>query len=356
MLIKKVELTNFRNYKKYEISFSNLNVFIGPNGIGKTNIVESVWMLADGRSWRTRSDIEVVSWDEDFAKIKGEIEQEKTKELELVMQKNNPIKKSPPKLLKINGVKHRLIDLLGEMPAILFSPEEIQIVSGAPNLRRRFLDIMLAQVDRKYALSLLDYTKILKGRNKLLALINRNRGSEEELDFWDEKITVTGKFIIKKRKEAIKFFNEKLTNVYQEISGGKETMKLIYKPTIDEDNYIEFLVGNHQREIEQEITGHGPHRDDLEININSKNLSIFGSRGEFRSAVLALKMLEVDFLEERKGEKPILLLDDIFSELDKERRVHLAKLVKNQQTIITTTDLEHIEKDLQKKAKIVELK
>jgi len=178
-MIQSLELVNFRNYEKYSIDFSDINIFIGPNGAGKTNIVEAVWMMADGRSWRTKSDTEVIAWDKDFAKISAK---EGDKELELILQKNLP-EKTSPKQLKINGVKHRLIDLLGEMPAILFSPEEIQMISGAPNLRRRFLDIMLAQVDRKYTLALLDYTRILKGRNKLLSSIKHGRGKQDELDF-----------------------------------------------------------------------------------------------------------------------------------------------------------------------------
>jgi len=351
-MIKSLELTNFRNYAKYAIDFSDINIFIGPNGVGKTNIIESVWMLADGRSWRTKSDLEVIAWDKDFAKIYGKYGDT---EIELILQKAI-IEKAPPKQLKINGVKHRLIDLLGEMPAILFSPEEIQMVAGAPNLRRRFLDIMLAQVNRKYTLALLDYTRVLKGRNKLLSMIKHGRGKPDELDFWDEKLAVTGKFLIKKRKEAIGIFNRDFSRTYQEISGGKEILKLIYKATVDEEKFEEFLVANRENEIEQEITAHGPHRDDFLIQLDGRNLATCGSRGEERSVVLALKILEIAFLTKEKEERPILLLDDIFSELDSDRRLHLAKIVGNQQTIITTTDLDHIERGLRDKAKIVELK
>lgn len=347
-MIYHLVLTNFRNHKSYKIDFADITIFIGPNGIGKTNIIEAVWMLADGRSWRTKSDLEVISWDEDFAKVSAD------GKMELILQ-NKQEEKVPPKLLKINGIKHRLIDLFGQMPAILFSPEEIQMVNGAPNLRRRFLDICLAQVDRKFALALLDYTRVLKGRNKLLSLIKHGRGKPDELDFWDEKLAIIGVFIIKKRKNLIKFFNQKLSTTYQEISGKKEELKLIYKGTVEENKFLDYLVANRENEINQELTTHGPHRDDFLIDLNGKSLAETGSRGEFRSAVLALKILELKYLQEQIDEKPILLLDDIFSELDSERRVHLAKIVENQQTIITTTDLDHIDKKLRDKAKIVEL-
>ncbi len=348
-MLKHLVLTNFRNYKKYQIEFSDITIFVGENGIGKTNIIEAVWMLADGRSWRTKSDLEVIFWNEDFAKISAD------GKMELVLQ-NKGEDKAPPKLLKINGVKHRLIDLFGQMPAILFSPEEIQMISGAPNLRRRFLDICLAQVDRKFALALLDYTRVLKGRNKLLSLIKQGKGMPDELDFWDEKLALTGIFIIKKRKALIKYFNQKLSVTYREISGKSEELKLIYKETVDEDKFLDYLVANRENEINQELTTHGPHRDDFVINLNGKSLAETGSRGEFRSAVLALKILELKYLQEQIDEKPILLLDDIFSELDAKRRVHLGKIVESQQTIITTTDLDHIDKKLRQKAKIVELK
>jgi DNA replication and repair protein RecF len=187
-------------------------------------------------------------------------------------------------------------------------------------------------------------------------MIKHGRGKPDELDFWDEKLAVTGKFLIKKRKEAIGIFNRDFSRTYQEISGGKEILKLIYKATVDEEKFEEFLVANRENEIEQEITAHGPHRDDFLIQLDGRNLATCGSRGEERSVVLALKILEIAFLTKEKEERPILLLDDIFSELDSDRRLHLAKIVGNQQTIITTTDLDHIERGLRDKAKIVELK
>ncbi|OGD57081.1 hypothetical protein A2V71_02265 [Candidatus Berkelbacteria bacterium RBG_13_40_8] len=349
MSIKHLALTNFRNYEKYAVDFNRINIFIGPNGIGKTNILEAIWFLASGRTWRTNHDDEVIEWGKDFAKISAQITRDsKNIVLELILQDK--------KTFKINSVKKHLIEILGRLPAVIFSPEAIQMIDGAPALRRRFLDILLCQIDKKFTLCLLDYNKILKGRNRLLGDIKFGKSKEDELEFWDEKLVTLGNFLVKKRKEAIKFINESLTGVYQEISGKSETLSIRYKGTIEEEKFGEYLIANREREIEQSATLFGPHRDDFVILLNGKDIASFGSRGEFRSATLALKILELRYLTEEKGEKPILLLDDIFSELDKKRRMHLAKIVENQQTIITTTDLDHIEKELRGKARIVELK
>ena len=354
-MLEHLELQNFRNYEKYSLNFDNLTILVGPNGIGKTNLIEAIWLLAAGRSWRTPHDWETIFWGKDFGKIIiGKKQDEKKKTLELFLQKEN-VNGRPAKLYKLNGVKKRLIELLGEMPAVLFSPEAIQMIDGSPALRRRFLDIMLSQVDKKYALCLLDLNKILRERNKLLFYIKIGKSKEDELEFWDEKLIVLSKFLIKKRKEAIGFFNQRIGEVYQEISGKREELRLRYEASVEEDKFNEHLAAVREREIEQANTLYGPHRDDLEIILAERDITTFGSRGEYRSVVLALKILELEFLEEAKGERPILLLDDIFSELDKNRRMHLAKIVSGQQTIITTTDLDQIERGLREKAKIIEL-
>jgi len=357
MHINHLELINFRNYHKYAIDFNNLTIFIGPNGVGKTNILEAIWLLADGRSWRTVHDNEAICWDEDFAKINASItSNNKTKNIELLLQKQASKNYPQPKMLKINGVKNRLIDLLGQMPAVLFCPETIQMIGGAPGLRRKFLDIMLSQIDHQYALNLLEYQKVVRSRNKLLLMIKLGNGKADELDFWDEKFVDLAKYIIEKREEAIKFFSGIISSFYQEISGTKETLKIKYQPTIDKERIAEYLMGTREREIEQAATLAGPHRDDLLLFLDDKDITTFGSRGEYRSTILALKATELKFFEKTMGETPILLLDDIFSELDKDRRLHLGKIVSRQQTIITTTDLDHIERGLRVKAKIVELK
>lgn len=355
MKILSLKLTNFRNWTDYKLDFNDVTILIGKNGVGKTNILEAVWIMAAGKSWRTSRDSEAVNWDKDLAIIEAKTENTKEYKINLVIQKV-PSKAHPqPKILKINGGKFRLIDLLGHLPAVLFSPESIQILDGAPSLRRRFLDILLAQVDHKYALTLLEFNKILKERNKLLLHIKNKRAKVDELEFWDGKLIELSVKIIEARQKAIKFINKNLPPIYQDISGTKENLKLVYKESVQAEKFREMLAAIQEREIEQTSTLYGPHRDDFSILLDDRDITTFGSRGEYRSALLALKVGELNYLRDKLNESPVLLLDDIFSELDHDRRMHLAKIVEGQQTIITTTDLDHIEKGLRDKAKIVEI-
>lgn len=353
MKINSIKLINLRSWQDYNLEFSDVTILIGPNGIGKTNVVEAVYLAATGRSWRTTHDEEMIYWGQDFSRITLDlVKTDKAEKLELFWQKGE----KPVKQLKLNGVKHRLLDLLGQIPTVLFSPESLELLSGAPTIRRRFLDILLSQTDRYYALNLLEYGKVLRERNKLLGLIKAHRGKPDELDFWDGKLVELGVYIVSKRKDAIKFFNKSLNTDYEKISGKAQKLNLHYKASIETERFADALSAGRERDIEQVSTSHGPHRDDFTINLDSREVASFGSRGEFRSVILALKMAELEYLADVTQEKPILLLDDIFSELDAARRKHLSRIVSGQQTIITTTDLDHIEKKLREKAKIVELK
>lgn len=355
-MLKSLSLENFRNYEKFSLDFEQTTIIVGPNGVGKTNIIEAIYLLSTGRSWRTKHDSEAVRWDKDFTKIQGKISLPKEEELELIIQRI--INPSYPqlKLVKINASKKRLTELLGKMPSVLFSPEELKIVDGTPSLRRRLLDIILCQVDKKYTLALLDLAKIIRERNKLLFYIKIGKSKVDELAFWDEKLITLGRFIITKRQKLIDVLNLELTTIYQKISGGKEHLKIKYKPGVEIEKFSETLAAGREREIESAATLFGPHRDDLIFFLDFRDVVTFGSRGEYRSIIFALKIAEIAFLEKENEVKPILLLDDIFSELDSARRQHLAKIVADKQTIITTTDLDHIEKSLREKAKVIELK
>jgi len=353
-MLKSLELTNFRNYSKASFDFADTTILIGPNGIGKTNIIETIYMISTGRSWRTNRDNELIKWGSDFMKILITLADEEAKTLEMVMQKegiNLPQKKS----VKVNGVKKKMVDFLGIMPAVLFSPEEIRLIDGTPVHRRRFLDILLCEMEKKYVIFLLDLARIIKSRNKLLFLIKIGRADTRELEFWDEKLVILGSFVIQKREKVIAHINRNLSTTYQKISGAKENLEIKYKATVKPENYEETLVVSRDREIEKTATLFGPHRDDFTFYLDGKDITTFGSRGEFRSAVLALKIAELNYFIESGKTRPILLLDDIFSELDEQRRMHLGKIVQDCQTIITTTDLDHVEKGLREKARIVEL-
>lgn len=351
MFIKSLKLDNFRSWRDYSLDFNDVTILIGKNGVGKTNLLEAVWFLANARSWRVRHETELITWGEDFARISAQIEDER-KNIEIFLPKNT---ETQFKQLKIDGIKHRFLDLLGVMPAVLFSPESIQLIDGAPGLRRRFMDVVLSQTSHQYALNLLEYGKVLRERNKLLWQIKMKRSKMDELDFWDEKLVALGSAMMIDRAELILFFNKNIAASYKKIAGTKEKLAIRYHPAVELDRYQDILFAAREREVEQAITTHGPHRDDFRIYLDERDVATFGSRGEYRSVILSLKIVELKFLAQKRGEKPILLLDDIFSELDHDRRMHLAEIIGDQQTLITTTDLDHIEKGLRTTAKIIEL-
>ncbi|GAG04989.1 unnamed protein product, partial [marine sediment metagenome] len=222
-MLKKIELENFRNYQKFSLEFNQITILLGPNGAGKTNIIEAIYLLSAGRSWRTSKDSQAINWQSSWAKIKAEIVNKKKTQIEMIIQRIATLKYPQNKILKINAVKKKLTNLFGELVVVLFSPEEIQLIDGSPNLRRRNLDILLCQIDKVYTLALLDYGKILRGRNRLLFFIKGGRAKINELDFWDEKLITLGSFIIKKRKQAIDNLNENLTDIYKTIAGTGES-------------------------------------------------------------------------------------------------------------------------------------
>ncbi|KKS08117.1 MAG: replication and repair protein RecF protein [Parcubacteria group bacterium GW2011_GWB1_41_4] len=355
-MLKNLILENFRNYQKYDLDFSKTTILIGPNGVGKTNIIEAISLMSTGRSWRLKKDNEAVLWQKDFARISAKIVGDKEKNLEMVLQRLPSPDYPQIKIIKINGVKKRLVELLGKIPTVLFSPEELQIIAGSPQLRRRFIDILICQTDKNYTVALLDLAKIIRGRNKLLYYIKIGKSKIGELDFWNERLVTLGSFIIKKRQKVIAELNLKLSDTYQTISDEKETLQIKYKSLVEPDKFADMIGAQIEREIEATATLFGPHRDDLVFLLENRDVATFGSRGEFRSVILAVKVAELSYLKKANPDvPPILLLDDIFSELDLNRRLHLAKIISGQQTIITTTDFDHIEKGLREKAKVVEL-
>lgn len=364
-MLKHLDLINFRNYEKYSLDFAKTTIIVGPNGAGKTNLLEAINLLSTGRSWRTNYDEEAIRWGSDFTKISAKIINTKNIFLEMIIQRKtlldtreekfiNQSKKG--KIVTCNQNKRRLTDFIGILPTVLFSPEGINLIDGPPSGRRKFLDILLCQIDKKYTLALLDLAKIIRGRNRLLYFLKTGKSKIEELAFWDEKLVILGTFIIKKRCQAIEKINQNLSQIYQEISGQKESLFLKYKSTVKIDDFLKTILAQRKREIDNTATLFGPHRDDVIFLLENKDIRTFGSRGEYRSAILGVKIAEVEFLALKKEERPLLLLDDIFSELDKDRRDHLGELFIDQQVIITTTDLNQIDKRLREKSKIIELK
>ncbi|MCH7730811.1 DNA replication and repair protein RecF [Patescibacteria group bacterium] len=359
MIVTKIQISNFRNFKRKVFKFSpKTTVIVGPNASGKTNILECLFLLSTGKSFRARVEEEMISYPEEIARVKGEFLRPKTS-LEVVLTRGeitvgeDPEKteRVPRKRLLINGLAKRLIDFAGNFRVVVFGPQDLELVIESPSRRRNFLDTVLSQVDREYRRGLLSYEKGLRQRNRLLFRIRENLpagrqgASRSQLLFWDKLLIKNGDYISQKREEFIDFINT--TSPMNE-----QYFSLDYdKSAISEARLEQYA----KEEVAAATTLVGPHRDDfcfrLKKGKRARDLSRYGSRGEQRMSVLWLKLAELAYIEEKSEEKPTLLLDDIFSELDHEHRKVVMKAVGGQQTIITTADPHFIE-DIEKVEKI----
>lgn len=337
MKLKSLKLENFRNYDSIEVEIDkNLTALVGDNAQGKSNFLESVAFLALGKSFRTNNFVEVLSWERPHGRIQGCFETiDSDKNLEVFFERE-PQRKKFKKQEKLSNHK----DFMGTFRVVIFTPENLNMISGSPFLRRQYFDRLLVQVSREYFESFSNFEKILKQRNALLKRIKSGFAKSVELDVWDEKMAREAGQIWEERRCFTEFLNGILTNFYRSISGGNESLEIKYYP--ENTNCREKLLMNRESDIASQHTGLGPHRDDFKIYLNGRDIAEVGSRGEQRSAVMALKMGHIKYIEEKTGQKPILLLDDIFSELDSERQKHLINLIKDYQTIITNCSFENI--------------
>ncbi len=345
MRIKQLEIYGFRNLQKTDISFDtekNVYIFLGANGQGKTNLLEAIYLSALSKSFRTRTNLDLIAFSLDFCSIKTTFDS-KSGEMELeVIVTETPNHKT----LKINGVKKNAVDFVGNLKAVFFSPDDLAEMAFAPKMRRRYLDILLSLLDHEYLKELMHYQESLKQRNALLKSIRDGNANATELDFWDEKLAEYGLKIIGKRKTLLKQLTKLAEKHYQAISQSKDKLMIAYESEMsgmgDVEKYIEFLSKSRERDILTGTTTHGPHRDDLKFFLSDHDMTHFASRGEWRSLVLALKFAEIELIKERTGEPPILLLDDVFSELDEKRQKYLFKAISDHQTFITTTHKEFV--------------
>lgn len=353
MIISKVELSNFRNFNKKTLKFSQKSsVIVGPNASGKTNILESIFLLATGKSFRARVEEEMISYKEEITRVKGTFSDKEN--LEVVLTRGeiklgtNKVEKTPRKRLLVNGVGKRLIDFSGIFKTIFFGPRDLDLVTQSPSLRRRFLDTALSQVDREYRRAALSYEKGLRRRNRVLLRIREDGISRSNLLFWDKLLIKNGDYVSRKREEFVSF-----TNALDALDGQEFDIK--YDKSVISPARLDQYKNE---EVAAATTLVGPHRDDFCIRIKDgkklRELDRFGSRGEQRMSVLWLKLAELTFVEDRTKEKPTLLLDDIFSELDHAHKDVVMKITKGQQTIITTADPHFIGKE--KGVEIIELK
>ena len=358
-MIGKLALSHFRNFKRKNIKFSpQTTVIVGPNASGKTNVLESLFLLSLGKSFRARVEEEMINYNEEIARVIGVVGSkgaEQTK-LEVVLTRGeitvgeDPVKteKVARKRLKVNGIGKRLIDFTGNFRVVLFGPWDLEIVTESPSVRRKFLDNVLSLVDREYRGAILSYEKGLRQRNRLLYRIREEGLPRSQLLFWDRLLIKNGDYISETRRDFIEYTNNTEALNDQEFS-------LDYDSSAISQARIEQYS---REEVAAATTLVGPHRDDfcfrLKKNKRARDLARYGSRGEQRMGVLWLKLAELGFVEEKTQEKPTLLLDDIFSELDHDHRDVVMKVVGNQQTIITTADPHFVEEfvDIEK----VELK
>ena len=314
MWIKKLNLKNFRNYENQEINFcKNINIFYGENAQGKTNIIEAIYMSSIGKSFRTNKDIETIMLNKDNSLIECFFEKEDRDgkiKIEINKKKN----------IFINGIKiKKLSELLGNINIVIFTPDDIEILKGGPQNRRKFLDIMISQLRPNYIYNLNMYLKTLEQRNNYLRQIREEQKDENMLEIWDEKLADYATKICKYRTDYINNINKKIKNIHKEITNNKEEIR----------RKLDIIKG---------YTTKGIHRDDFSVFINNKELNIYGSQGQHRTAILSLKISELQIIKDEIGEYPILLLDDFMSELDNNRRKNLLKYMKDAQVIITCTE------------------
>lgn len=339
MWIKKIKINNFRNYKSQEINLEkNINIFYGENAQGKTNIIEAIFLSSMGKSFRAKKDKEMIMLGEEKSNI--EIEYEKTdRDGKIKIELGNK------KIVYINGIKiKKLSELLGKINVVIFTPDDINILKGGPQNRRRFLDIMISQLRPNYMYNLNLYLKTLEQRNNYLRQIKEENKNENMLDIWDEELSNYAINIYNYRKEFIEKIKNKIKNIHSEITNNKEEIEIEYlSECISKERYLELLKQRRKLDIIKGYTTKGIHRDDFNIYINKKELGIYGSQGQHRTAILSLKLSELNIVKDEIGESPILLLDDFMSELDEKRRKNFLEKINDVQVIITCTEKIDIE-------------
>lgn len=339
MYISSLTLKNFRNYKSEKIEFSPLtNLIYGNNAQGKTNILEAVYLFAHGRSHRAKADREMIRFGSEFMALETEFhDNARDYKAELRLAKNGK------KNIRINHVQiTKLSMLMSYLNVVMFSPEDLELVKGSPSVRRRFIDSAISQLYPSYLANLIDYNKALVQKNFLLKNIRSGNGKGREmLDVWNLQLAQTGAKIMKSRRESIELLCKFAAGIQNEISGENLTVR--YAPgikcdDITEDAVMEFLQKHSEREIDMGSAQYGVQRDDIAISVDEREARLFASQGQQRTAALSLKIAQADYIESIKSEYPILLLDDILSELDINRRSYLSEKIKNKQVLITSTD------------------
>lgn len=337
MFIESVELLNFRNYEQLHMDFhEGTNVLYGDNAQGKTNILESIYLCSTTKSHKGSKDKEIVRFGEDESHIKMMVRRDG-----IPYRIDMHLKKNKAKGVAVNGIPIRKAsELFGIVNVIFFSPEDLNIIKNGPAERRRFIDLELCQLNKIYVYNLVQYNKIILQRNKLLKELDFDPSLKETLEIWDEQLIKHGKELIAIRTEFVRELNGLIHDIHYHLSGEKEDLVLQYEPNVTVDNFEDVLKKNQFQEMRQKMTLTGPHRDDLNFVVNGIDIRRFGSQGQQRTAALSLKLAEIELVKKTVKDYPILLLDDVLSELDSKRQEHLLSEINHIQTLITCTGLD----------------
>lgn len=410
MHLDHLSLTNFRNYARLELELPDRAVVIvGDNAQGKSNLLEAIYFLATARSFRANSDRELINWlaaedDVSFARLLAGIQkQHGSLRVEILIkeegrrlsEQSGVTSPTISKRVKVNNIARRSIDLIGQVNAVMFSPQDIDLVSGPPQLRRRYLDVTISQVDPRYCRSLAHYNRVLLRRNHLLRQIREKHSDPDELQFWDQELVNAGAYVILQRLETVAVLDELTFGLHRKLTGSQERLRVAHRLSLENgagvaapqpstlhpqsstlnpqpstpgllgvlsldlatatpeakssaiaEVFRRQLAKFRQREITYGVSLIGPHRDDLAFIVDNRDMNTYGSRGQQRTVALSLKLAEMEFMRRRTEEEPILLLDDVASELDARRRGYVMEAIRTwQQVIVTTSDLGAIESE-----------
>lgn len=366
MYLSSLHLQNFRNYQHLDLELpKGLLLFLGDNAQGKSNLLEAGYLLAIGRSVRATHERDIISWNPSESEYEGHTQvagtvysAQGTIRLQIdyarqdkwanvtVNSEDHQLSHNSQKRVRINGIARRTSDLVGVFNAVLFEASDIQLVEGTPSIRRRYLDILLSQISRTYLRALQQYHKVLTQRNHLLRAIRDGRSKANELEFWDEELVQHGAYILHSRFEAVEALDKLANPIFSRLTNAQEVFSVTYVATAGDlqanetdlrDHFRKSLLLAHRHETMLGSTQIGPHRDDLHISTASRDLRAYGSRGEQRIAALTLRLAEGEFLTNRRGDEPVLLLDDILSELDFDRSQYVMDAISNYSQVLLTS-------------------
>jgi DNA replication and repair protein RecF len=373
MHLEHLSLANFRNYARLELDFPpNVGLFVGANGQGKSNLLEAIYYLATTRSYRAGSDRELINWlaandPLPHARLVAKVRRHESDvqlELTLLGQPEKPGEEQPSedegaamqlllfqpptaslqKRIRVNGVAKRAIDAIGQVNVVMFGPQDLDLVSGAPGLRRRYLDASLSQTNHRYVRTLQRYNRVVTQRNHLLRRIAHAEASVEELSYWDNELVTLGSYIVAARRDSLRLLDGMARDIHAQLTDGQEHLRVVYRSSLQTngeiaDSFSEALIRHRQRDIGAGVSLLGPHRDDLSFLSDGVDMRVYGSRGQQRTVALSLKFAEARYMCGVVGEEPILLLDDIMSELDEQRRGWVLHAIEGGgQVIVTATD------------------